>query len=230
MPFRSRSRSRKQRRSRRGGENTFMSPTTGTAFNLGDMGESTTTTTVTTTTPSDSMSMMGGSRRRRGRRGGSPLVSKPMVVAPTTTTVAVTTPSAATAMKPVMAAAAPMTGPVTKGGRRRRMRGGDGGASWVLQNFGGGEDQWNNTFGPASITQQGNLLPTVQGAPAVLANNIPQGAAPVQQGGRRRSRKGGYWSSVLQQALVPFALLGIQNKFSKGRRYPSGQKTRKLTR
>jgi hypothetical protein len=55
-------------------------------------------------------------------------------------------------------------------------------------------------------------------------NNIPQGslamyAGPAQSGGsrskRNRGKKGGYWAHVIQQALVPFGLLGLQNAFSR---------------
>ena len=118
---------------------------------------------------------------------------------------------------------------MTSGGRRRRrrrsMRGGDGAAGWVQANFGNGQQQWDNTFGPNSITQQGNLLPTVPGAPAVVPGTFPQGVignsanvSAAQSGGRRRKRKGGYWGNVISQALVPFGLLFAQNRFSRRHR------------
>ena len=113
------------------------------------------------------------------------------------------------------------------GGTRRRRRGKKGGdaSNWVLDNFGSGETQFQNTFGPSS-TSQGSILPTIVGAPAVLANNIPQGSPQQQSGGRRR-KKGGYWSSVIQQALVPFSLLGLQHAFSKRKRSSGGSHTRR---
>ena len=81
-----------------------------------------------------------------------------------------------------------------------------------------------NTFGNSGNGMAGNLIPTVTGAPAVLPNNVPQGslaqyAAPVQGGGKRRRKKGGYWAQVIETALVPFGLLGLQNAY--------GRRTRK---
>ena len=107
---------------------------------------------------------------------------------------------------------------------RRGRRGGDGAADWIISNFGGTtEQQFMNTFGNSGNGMAGNLIPTVTGAPAVLPNNIPQGslaenAAPVQGGGKRRKsrgKKGGYWAQVIETALVPFGLLGLQNAYSK---------------
>jgi hypothetical protein len=107
---------------------------------------------------------------------------------------------------------------------RRGRRGGDGAADWIMSNFGGTtESQFMNTFGNSGNGMAGNLIPTVTGAPAVLPNNIPQGslaenAAPVQEGGKRRKsrgKKGGYWAQVIETALVPFGLLGLQNAYSK---------------
>ena len=116
-----------------------------------------------------------------------------------------------------------------EGGRKRRrnrsMKGGSGAAEWVQANFGTGEQQWQNTFGGNSLTHQGNLLPTVVGAPAVVTGTLPQGFAAnsanvsaAQSGGRRRKKKGGFWGNVVSQALVPFGLLFAQNRFSKRHR------------
>ena len=116
-----------------------------------------------------------------------------------------------------------------EGGRKRRrnrsMKGGSGAAEWVQANFGTGEQQWQNTFGGNSLTHQGNLLPTVVGAPAVVTGTLPQGFAvnaanvsAAQSGGQRRKKKGGFWGNVVSQALVPFGLLFAQNRFSKRHR------------
>ena len=104
---------------------------------------------------------------------------------------------------------------------RRGRRGGDGAADWIISNFGGTtEGQFMNTFGNSGNGNAGNLIPTLTGAPAVLPYNVPQGslaqyAAPVQGGGKRRRKKGGYWAQVLETALVPFGLLGLQNAYAK---------------
>ena len=107
-----------------------------------------------------------------------------------------------------------------KSRRSRKMKGGDGGAEWVTKNFGNGQQQWDNTFGPGSLTQSGNLLPTVTGAPGVLPNNIPQGSLAnasnyAQAGGKRRRKKGGSFMSMVSNALVPLTLWGMQNKFTR---------------
>jgi len=105
---------------------------------------------------------------------------------------------------------------------RRSKRGGDGAADWVIKNFGGTvEQQYMNTFGNEGNGYAGNLIPTVDGAPAVLPNNLPQGslalnAGPAQSGGKRRNkRRGGSWGQVLQTAAVPFALLAAQNYYGR---------------
>ena len=129
--------------------------------------------------------------------------------------------------------------PSLKGGRkrqmkRRRMRGGSstssnggGGADWVTKNFGNGQAQWDNTFGPNSLTKMGNLLPTVQGAPAVLAQNIAQGTYPAWtpmnlSGGSKRSRRRGRGrtkrrrggAGFLATAAVPAALVAMNHYYS----------------
>lgn len=76
-----------------------------------------------------------------------------------------------------------------RGGRGARlgMTGGAGGYDWVASNFGGTMDQqFRNTFGPNPMYPNGALIPTVVGAPAVVAGTFPQGS---QMGGRRRRRR-----------------------------------------
>ena len=146
-------------------------------------------------------------RHRRSRKGGSDTT-------PSTQDMGYQGLTTSTGMPPV-------------GGKRRHKthrrgrRGGDGAADWIISNFGGTtEGQFMNTFGNSGNGNAGNLIPTLTGAPAVLPNNVPQGslaeyAAPVQGGGKRRRKKGGYWAQVLETALVPFGLLGLQNAYAK---------------
>lgn len=115
---------------------------------------------------------------------------------------------------------------MARAGTRKR-KGGSGAAPWVISNFGrSAAQQFNNTFGPDSLTRSGSLIPTLPGAPAVGPNNLPQGSTynyAKQQGGRRRrNKKGGYWAAVIEQALVPFGLLGLQQTY--GRRKRGGKK------
>ena len=90
-----------------------------------------------------------------------------------------------------------------RSGRSKRSRkgniglvGGDA-SDWVTKNFGTGNQQWWNTFGPKSLgIETGNLLPTVVGAPAVLPGMTPQGQnvgaytlKSLMSGGRTRGVK-----------------------------------------
>lgn len=118
---------------------------------------------------------------------------------------------------------------MARAGTKKR-RGGSGAAPWVISNFGSPNQQYTNTFGPGALpnAQSGNLIPTRAGAPAVGPDNLPQGSTAnsvSQQGGRRRRKKGGYWAAVIEQALVPFGLLGLQQTY--GRRKRGGKRSRK---
>ena len=94
--------------------------------------------------------------------------------------------------------------------RKQSMRGGDA-SNWVTSNFGNGNDQWNNTFANRSgIGSLSKLLPTVPGAPAVLAGNIPQGTLslkniPFMSGGRRRKmyNRGGTTTTTTTAPAIP---------------------------
>lgn len=98
------------------------------------------------------------------------------------------------------------------GGRRhrRRHRGGDA-STWALQNYGDLNQQTANV-------QQGNQLTPLSGAPAVLPANANPG---LKGGGSRRHhtrrQRGGYWSQVLNQAMVPLSLFGLK-KYMDSRR------------
>jgi len=176
---------------------------------------------------SSSSSRAVGGRRRNNviLFGGSPAVTNTTVtptqthVTTTTVPVAPTVHAATTTTHPVAATVTQATSAVTtamKGGKRRRQKGGNW--QWAQQNFGTLDQQWNNTFGPESITQQGNLLTTMPGAPAVVPGTFPPGSlhSQSQSGGKTRKRKrGGIWGQVIEKALVPFGLVALQNNYSK---------------
>jgi hypothetical protein len=50
--------------------------------------------------------------------------------------------------------------------------------------------------------------------------------ASGQEGGRRRRRRGGFLGEVVNQAIVPFALVGMQNTYRRKR----GGRTRRTRR
>ena len=112
---------------------------------------------------------------------------------------------------------------------------GGGAADWVIKNFGLGDTQWNNTFGPQSLgVNTGNLLPTVVGAPAVLSGMTPQGTNSPSQllkmsGGRGRRRmkrtKGGM--GMLTTAAVPLTLLALQQTYGTRRNGSSRRGSRR---
>lgn len=120
--------------------------------------------------------------------------------------------------------------------------GGDA-SDWVTKNFGTGDQQWWNTFGPKSLgLNTGNLLPTVTGAPAVLPGMSAQGVNPPSQlipskffkGGKKskKSKRGGM--GMLATAAVPLTLLALQQSYGtrrKGRRGSRrGSRSRKGSR
>ena len=115
---------------------------------------------------------------------------------------------------------------------------GGGAAGWALNNFGNGNQQWWNTFGPKSLgIETGNLLPTVVGAPAVLPGMTPQGQivgaytlkSLMSGGGKRRKgmkkTKGGM--GMLETAAVPLTLLALQQSYGSRRKGSSRKGSRR---
>ena len=120
------------------------------------------------------------------------------------------------------------------GGRRRRQRGGAGeppapptpapapysdSASYMLSKVGDGNTQWNNVFATQGPVPFGNEIRPLDG------NSTVQSA--IQAGGRRRrgtrrGRRGGFFGNVISQAIVPFGLLALQNKYSRRLRHKRG--------
>ena len=112
--------------------------------------------------------------------------------------------------------------------KSRSQKGGNQGAypdsAWGFQlnNVGDAWSQFTRVMGSPNTS---NVI-----TPASTATTGATGAtgdAPVahssQKGGRRRNRnrakKGGYWGAVLEQAIVPLTLLGLQQKFGTRRNH-----------
>lgn len=93
------------------------------------------------------------------------------------------------------------------------------------------DDQYNRTFsqtGP-NAANQSNILVGAQGQNSNLvgmptANEL----STVQSAGRRRRKRGGFLGQVINQAIVPFSLLGLQQSY-KRKKY-GGKKTRRHSR
>lgn len=139
--------------------------------------------------------------------------------------------------------------------RRRSMRGGDGAAENALKVAGDGNQQWDNVFKGSGNTsnalvplnkagggapgapmyRHGSSGPDVsKGTPAPVkgGSRRKKGGAYMfnnlsKKGGsrRRRGKKGGFWGEVINRAIVPFGILGMQQTY--GRRKNGGTKRRR---
>ena len=118
--------------------------------------------------------------------------------------------------------------------RSRRMRGGSytSGSTYGSYVNGSGDSQFARTFdstGPYA-SRVGAEYVGAQG------QNVEQPGVPTAQnlaliqsaGKRRRSRRGGFFGEVINQAIVPFGLLGLQQTYRKKR--TGGRKTRRRRR
>jgi len=115
--------------------------------------------------------------------------------------------------------------------RSRKMRGGSytDGASYGMYVNGTGGSQWTRTMDQAGPygQVQGNVIIGAQGENVPPASQIPSGSnlSLVQSAGRRR-RRGGFLGEVVNQAVVPFALLGAQQSYGRKRKGGKTHKTR----
>lgn len=106
--------------------------------------------------------------------------------------------------------------------RSRRMRGGSysSASSYGMYVNGPGGAQWNRTMDQTGSYGQvpGNVIIGAQGQNVQPASMMPNQsqlnlASGGQGGGRRRRRRGGFLGEVVNQAIVPFALVGMQNTY-----------------
>lgn len=109
--------------------------------------------------------------------------------------------------------------------RSRRMRGGQGATEYVYGAVGSGDAQYNRTLDQSGQYGQiqGNVLIGAQGQNVMPPTQVPSASQLqlIQSAGRRRrgsrSRKGGFLGEVVNQAIVPFALLGMQQTYRRKR-------------
>lgn len=95
--------------------------------------------------------------------------------------------------------------------------------------------QYNRVFDQtaANSARQSNVIIGAQGQNAQQPNTpSSQNLSLVQSAGRRRrssrrsrNKRGGLWGEVINQAVVPFTLLGMQQSYR--RKKHGGRKTRK---
>jgi len=90
---------------------------------------------------------------------------------------------------------------------------------------GTGDSQFDRVFNQSGINGrfQSNTIVGVQGQNLGLPPTVAQKA-----GGRRRSKRGGFWGQVINQAVVPFGILGLQQTY--GRKHHKGGKTHRRRR
>lgn len=87
---------------------------------------------------------------------------------------------------------------------------------------GTGDSQYNRVFSTSGPDAQ---YPSNQSV-GVQGQNL--GYTPTvssQKAGSRRKKRGGFWGQIINQALVPFGILGMQQTYKK-KRY-GGSKSRK---
>jgi len=93
-------------------------------------------------------------------------------------------------------------------------------SSYGMAVNGSGDSQFNRVFSQNGMDSrfQSNTIVGVQGQNLGLPPTVAQRA-----GGKRRSKKGGFWGQVINQAVVPFGILGLQQTYR--RKHHSGGKT-----
>jgi hypothetical protein len=102
------------------------------------------------------------------------------------------------------------------------MRGGSysSASSYGMYVNGTGGEQWSRTMDATGTYGQvpGNVIIGSQGQNVTPPSQMPNAGqlALVQKAGRRR-RRGGFLGEVVNQAVVPFALLGMQQTYRRKR-------------
>lgn len=77
---------------------------------------------------------------------------------------------------------------------------------------GSGNSQWNRVFEQGN---HGNALSGVQGQLSVM---------PAQKGGKTKRKRGGLFGAVVDQAIVPFGVLALQQSYGRKRSSSKGSK------
>jgi hypothetical protein len=112
-----------------------------------------------------------------------------------------------------------------KYGSRRHKRGGAGAASpasysdaqsYMLATTGPGDQQYNNVFESSQNSTNSNAIVGLQGQKAGKRRRSRAGS---------KKRRGGLWGTIIDQAIVPLSILGMQQTY--GRKKRGGRKTRR---
>jgi len=87
---------------------------------------------------------------------------------------------------------------------------------------GSGDSQFNRVFGNGGNS---NIITGVQGQNAGIPATLAQKAGGKRSTSGKRSKKGGFWGQIINQAVVPFGILGLQQTYRRKR--SGGGKTRR---
>ena len=90
---------------------------------------------------------------------------------------------------------------------------------------GSGDSQFNRVFGNGGNS---NIITGVQGQNAGIPATLAQKAGGKRSTSGKRSKKGGFWGQIINQAIVPFGILGLQQTYRRKR--TGGGKTRRNRR
>ena len=118
--------------------------------------------------------------------------------------------------------------------RNRKMRGGSYTSAATYGSYVNGtpSSQYNRVFDQAGAYGQipGNVIIGEQGQNIIPSTRLPTSVemSRIQTAGKRRHKRGGFLGEVINQAIVPFSLVGMQQTY---RRKKGGKKhTRKHRR
>ena len=104
-------------------------------------------------------------------------------------------------------------------GRARSLAGGSYSSAATYGEYvnGSSGDQYNRVFDQSGAYGQlpGNVIIGAQGQNVPPASQVPTSSQLqlIQKAGRRRRKRGGFLGEVVNQAIVPFTLLGMQNTY-----------------
>jgi hypothetical protein len=134
----------------------------------------------------------------------------------------------------------------SKGGRRRRMRGGNNGAPYSSASSyssyvnGSENSQYDRVFsqagpyasvpGNTSIGAQGqnaNMLGTPNASSLSLIQNAGSRRRRSQKRRHTKKRYGGFLGQVINQAIVPFGLLGMQQSYRRNKHSNNKSRTQR---
>jgi hypothetical protein len=97
-----------------------------------------------------------------------------------------------------------------------------GGTNYVLNTYGTTDQQYDNVFKQVPGVSN-NGYPASSNAIRTLSGQVA-GSRRKKTGGTRK-KHGGFWGQLINQAIVPFGILGLQQTY--GRRKKRGGKTKK---